>query len=175
MTRLVQAQERLHALQIQIEQSQRSKLTPSVLGCCTGSADWYCSSCEPLILAFVVTDRIYMCHGLAGGGALGPVQLGFVLFHELMHIVSNTVTDGRGAVVYYSIESVQLLATTQPSVSRQTAQAYMLYAMNEGLDNDIHFQKEARMWSSRTENDLDEESGPSPCSSSPDIKDRNSC
>ena len=54
--------------------------------------------------------------------ALPPIQLGFVIFHELVHVVGK-VGDETG------MYSEGVLATSRPQIARLTAEAYMFYVL----------------------------------------------
>jgi hypothetical protein len=57
------------------------------------------------------------------------ISAGFVLYHELIHMVS-TAGDGYGN---YSKSAGVNLAANEPDVARQQANNYMLYAMQNSM------------------------------------------
>ena len=61
-------------------------------------------------------------------GALPPIQLGFVIFHELVHVVGKVV-DETG--MYEGV-----LATSRPHIARLTAEAYMFYVLEVACERD---------------------------------------
>jgi Zn-dependent peptidase ImmA (M78 family) len=105
--------------------------------CCNAGKSGACFACNQGMLAFV-TAYSYPNSDIKYSGTwvrtcpdfwkftnAEKATAGFVLYHELVHVVS-TVGDGYGG---YSKSSGVQLAYDEPIKARLTANNYMLYAM----------------------------------------------
>jgi len=140
---------------------------------CSGSKRGLCyKSCGhkgdgKTTLAFVTSSRLSSNHELQYNGIMWCArafsdmtdkQLGFVAFHEAIHMVSRA---GDGANDY-SKTSIVRQAMHSPNTARTTAQSYTLYAMQAGMSYKDYEQASAA-WSGSTSADLKCRDGFSNC------------
>merc|ERR1712028_295633 len=108
--------------------------------CCaaSGPTDGHCAkTCKGSIMAYVAAFRdgntehqynnINFCSRVFAKSA---IQVGFVVFHESIHMVS-AARDGNGD---YGKAALVKLADNDPNKARLTANEYMLYAMQASMD-----------------------------------------
>eukprot|EP00656_Telonema_subtile_P013980 TRINITY_DN1710_c0_g1_i1.p1 TRINITY_DN1710_c0_g1~~TRINITY_DN1710_c0_g1_i1.p1 ORF type:complete len:413 (+),score=111.84 TRINITY_DN1710_c0_g1_i1:86-1324(+) len=101
---------------------------------CTGSTMAFVMSATYSSGKKLSYNQIRFC---ASSFELLPEQLGFVIFHENVHLVSSA-KDGTGD---YSKAALANLAITQPELARKTANSYMLYAMSNGIQDHAEYEQ----------------------------------
>jgi hypothetical protein len=121
--------------------------------CCaaSGSTDQECANnCKGQTQAFVQSykyqgsDKEYQYNQIqfcASVFSTTDVQLGLIAFHESVHMVS-AAGDGYGA---YGKKSLIKLAKTEPDKARLTANSYMLYAAQAGM-NHAQYDSATALW-----------------------------
>merc|ERR1711865_1077519 len=118
---------------------------------CQGSTDQECANnCKGNTMAFVQSykyqgsDKEYQYNQIqfcASVFSTTDVQLGLIAFHESVHMVS-AAGDGYGA---YGKKSLIKLAASEPDKARLTANSYMLYAAQAGM-NHAQYDSATSLW-----------------------------
>merc|ERR1711865_1251163 len=121
--------------------------------CCaaSGSTDQECANnCQGNTMVFVQSykyqgsDKEYQYNQIqfcASVFSKTDVQLGLIAFHESVHMVS-AAGDGYGA---YGKKALIKLAASEPDKARLTANSYMLYAAQAGM-NHAEYDSATSLW-----------------------------